>query len=237
MDEWVLSLNDKIIKRFTISDGQVLTIGRGSDADVVVDNTAISRQHSSLELKGGIYYLTDLYSLNGTKVNGEKIESSIPVAKNDAIEIGKFHLQPAEAVDHLGTYLESSSTPDLNDETIFVSSKARKTSTQEIVKTPRGVRHRGNSLTAVGGQVAPATLILDDKDSVKIGKSPSCDMVIQGFWVAKSQFYIISRGNNFFLVPQSSWAKTRINGTKIKEEQQLRRGDLIEVGDNRIRFD
>lgn len=235
MDEWVLTLNDKIIKRFTIKDGEVLTIGRGSDADVVVDNTAISRQHSSLELKGGIYYLTDLYSLNGTKVNGEKIESSVPVAKNDSIEIGKFHLHPAEAVDHLEEYLESSSTPDLNDETIFVSSKARKTSTQEI----KSVRGSGatNTLSATAGQVVPVLLPLDGKDSVKVGKDPSCDMVIQGFWIARSQFYVISRDNNFFLIPQSSWAKTRINGNKVKEEQQLRTGDLIEVGSNRIRFD
>ncbi len=236
MDEWVLTLNNKIIKRFTISEGQVLTIGRGSDADVVVDNTAISRQHSSLELKGGIYYLTDLYSLNGTKVNGEKIESAVPIAKNDTIEIGKFRLQPADTAEHLEDYLESSATPDLNDETIFVSSKARKTSTQEI-KSSRPSGKAKNILSAAGGQVAPATLMLEGKDSVKIGKDPSCDMVIQGFWVAKAQFYIISRDNKYFIVPQSSWAKTRLNGTKIKEEHQLRKGDLIEVGSNRIRFD
>ena len=74
MDEWALILNDRIIKRFYIEDGQSLTIGRGNESDVVVDNTAISRQHCTLELKNETYYLTDLYSLNGTKVNGKKIK-------------------------------------------------------------------------------------------------------------------------------------------------------------------
>jgi hypothetical protein len=49
MDEWAIVLNDRIIKRFSIEEGQSLTIGRGQESDIVVDNTAISRQHCSLE--------------------------------------------------------------------------------------------------------------------------------------------------------------------------------------------
>ncbi len=232
MDEWVITLNDKIVRRFTISEGQLLTIGRGSDADVIVDNTAISRQHSSLELKGGVYYITDLYSLNGTRVNGERIEASVPITKEDTIEIGKFRLQPAETAEHLADYLESSSAPDLNDATIFVGSRARKSSTQEV-RTAKG----GPGLTATGGDVTPPVLSLAGRDSVKVGKDPSCDMVIKGFLVAKAQFYIISREGRFYLVPQSSWTKTKINGVKVTDEHQLRKGDLIEVGKNRMRFD
>ena len=98
MDEWAIVLNDRIIKRFTIEEGQSLTIGRGQESEIVVENTAISRQHCSLELKGGVYYLTDLYSLNGTQVNGQKVVSAVPVDKTDLIHVSKFILQPSETV-------------------------------------------------------------------------------------------------------------------------------------------
>ncbi|MCK5404004.1 MAG: FHA domain-containing protein, partial [Desulfobulbaceae bacterium] len=85
MPQWTITLNDKVLKQFTITDGSSLTIGRSADADVVVDNTAISRKHTSLGLKDGIYYLSDLGSLNGTFVNGQKIEKNVPVSENDRI--------------------------------------------------------------------------------------------------------------------------------------------------------
>ncbi|HSH12656.1 MAG TPA: FHA domain-containing protein, partial [Desulfurivibrionaceae bacterium] len=120
MDEWVLLLNNRIIRRFKIGEGQTLTIGRGQEADITIDNSAISRQHSSLELKGGTYYLTDLYSLNGTKVNGQQIHSAIPIKKSDRIEIGKFTLKPAEALTNEEEVESSSSAMESMDQTIFV---------------------------------------------------------------------------------------------------------------------
>ena len=98
MDEWAIVLNDRIIRRFKIDEGQSLTIGRGQESDIVVENTAISREHCSLELQSGVYYLTDLYSLNGTQVNGQKVVSAVPIKKSDLIQVSKFILQPSETV-------------------------------------------------------------------------------------------------------------------------------------------
>lgn len=232
MDEWALTLNERVIKCFSIKEGQSLTIGRGSEADIVIDNNAISRQHSCLELKGGVYYLADLYSLNGTKVNGEKIESSVPIAKTDQIEIGKFTLRPFDADNEAasGSY---SATPAVNDETVFVSSKS-------ATPVGQGRVPRNNAqylLTVIGGQASPKELILDGKTSVKIGKDPSCDIVMAGFLIARTQCYIIKKENKYFLIPHSSWIKNRINGVKITDEKELRKGDLIEISSVKIRYE
>ncbi|MCL0099710.1 FHA domain-containing protein, partial [Dehalococcoidia bacterium] len=51
-----------------------LTMGRSPDNDIVIDDPSVSRKHARLTSKNGQYYIEDLGSMNGTKVNGEKVE-------------------------------------------------------------------------------------------------------------------------------------------------------------------
>lgn len=226
MEEWALLLNNRIIRRFEIGEGQSLTIGRGGDADITVDNNAISRQHSSLELKGGIYYLTDLYSLNGTKVNGQKIDSAVPIKKTDLIEIGKFTLKPAEYLTNEEQMASSSSSPEGMDQTIFVNSRAK--------KNPLPAQ---DTLRVVEGFATPSKLALTGLDSVKVGKDASCDMVISGLLVAKTQYFISRKGGGFSVTPGSGWRKVFLNGDKINQEMKLQKGDVITVAGTSLQLD
>jgi len=226
MEEWALLLNNRIIRRFEISEGQTLTIGRGQDADITVDNIAISRQHSSLELKGDTYYLTDLYSLNGTKVNGQKIDSAVPIKKEDLIEIGKFTLKPAESLSNEAQAESFSSSIEGMDQTIFVNSRAKKN---------RPVAQ--GTLKVVKGSATPPTLPLSGLDSVKVGKDASCDMVIPGLLVAKTQYFITRNGDGFNLTPWSGWRKVFLNGDKISQEIKLNKGDVITVAGTSLQLD
>lgn len=225
MEEWALLLNNRIIRRFEISEGQTLTIGRGQDADITVDNNAISRQHSSLELKGGTYYLTDLYSLNGTKVNGHKIDSSVPIEKTDQIEIGKFTLKPVELLGNEEEAESFSSSLEGMDQTIYINSrpKNKPAASQETLKV-------------VEGSAIPATLSLTGLDSVKVGKDASCDMVISGFLVAKTQFFITRNGGGFSVTPGGGWRKVFLNGDKIDQEAKLKKGDVITVAGTSLKL-
>lgn len=226
MEEWVLLLNNRIIRRFKIGEGQTLTIGRGQDADITVDNSAISRQHSSLELKGGTYYLTDLYSLNGTKVNGQKIDSAEPIKKTDRLEIGKFTLKPAEALTDEEEVESSSSSLEGMDQTIFVSPAGRKppVSAQDVLRV-------------VEGYATPSRLALTGLNSIKVGKDDSCDMVISGLLVAKTQYFITRNGGGFKITPRSGWRKVFLNGNKITRETRLKKGDVITVAGTALQLD
>ncbi|MEN9221640.1 MAG: GGDEF domain-containing protein [Thermostichus sp. BF3_bins_97] len=73
-----------------LTNGMVL--GRGATADVQLADHGISRQHCRLDVEGGRYVLTDLKSLNGTYVNGERI-SRIPLLEGDRIQIGASTLK------------------------------------------------------------------------------------------------------------------------------------------------
>jgi hypothetical protein len=64
-----------------------VTIGRLPDCDVVIDDKGASRRHAQLKRKGGTYTLTDLGSTNGTKLNGETVQSR-ELHDGDKITIG-----------------------------------------------------------------------------------------------------------------------------------------------------
>jgi len=220
MDEWALVLHDRIIKRFTIEEGQSLTIGRGQESDIVVDNTAISRQHCSLELKGGVYYLTDLYSLNGTRVNGQKVVSAVPIKKSDSVQVSKFTLQPSATILAEQTVESFAISPDEGlDKTIFVTAKSPQ-------KSKPGQYH----LTVISGKATPERLALVGKTSIKVGKDKSCDIIISGLFLGKTQFFIARNPKHLTIIPQAGLRKTRLNGKTVVEETNLKVGDIISAG-------
>ncbi|PIK91186.1 diguanylate cyclase [Synechococcus sp. 65AY6Li] len=72
--------------------GETAVVGRSSQADIQLWDHAVSRQHCRLEREGGTYILTDLGSLNGTYVNGERVTCRV-LADRDRIQLGNSLLQ------------------------------------------------------------------------------------------------------------------------------------------------
>jgi len=233
--DWTIMLNDRVITRFTTHEGSKLIIGRSPDADVVIDNTAISRHHSSLELRDGRHYLADLKSTNGTTVNGKKIASKVPITEKDVIFIGKFRLLQSAADDQHASSSYATAM-DIDDEaTVFVSSPRQQAAAQPSQPAAPS-QNEIYKLTVLEGSATPATLSLDGKSSVKIGKDPSCDMIITGWLVGKTQCYVVSKKDKYYIAPQRSWTNTRLNDVIIKEERLLRKGDIIQIKSVKIRF-
>ncbi|MBA3016433.1 MAG: FHA domain-containing protein [Proteobacteria bacterium] len=234
MADWTIKLHDTIIKTFPIKEGQTITIGRGNECDISLDNTAISRQHISISMNSGIYFVSDMGSTNGTFVNGKKIKTDEPVSEKDVIVFGKFTLTPLV---HGETALRvaasvSVGAMDLDEETVFVTNKKQPPSTQQFKS-----KSVGPGLTVIRGEASTKKLPLGGTSSVKIGKDPSCDMVIPGWFVAKAQAYIIKRDTAFILIPQRSWAGTYVNDIKITSEYTLRSGDIITIRGTTLRFE
>ncbi len=233
--DWTIMLNDRVITRFTTHEGHKLIIGRNPDADVVIDNTAISRHHSSIELRDGRHYLADLKSTNGTTVNGKKIASKVPITEKDVIFIGKFRLLQTEA-DEQHASSSYATAMDMDDEaTVFISSPRQQTAAQPNLAPPSSANEI-YKLTTIEGGATPNMLSLDGKSSVKIGKDSSCDMIIPGWLVGKTQCYVVSKKDKYYIVPQRSWANTKLNDVIIKEERLLRKGDIIQIKSVKIRF-
>jgi Protein of unknown function (DUF3662)/FHA domain len=66
-------------------------IGRGSEADITVDDTGISRKHVEILWDGKRGQARDLGSTNGSKLNGVKL-SKAPLEPDSIIEIGRTRI-------------------------------------------------------------------------------------------------------------------------------------------------
>ena len=56
--------------------GPVTVIGRGSEADIIVDDSGVSRRHLEIRLTQGHAIATDLGSTNGTFVEGHRVDAA-----------------------------------------------------------------------------------------------------------------------------------------------------------------
>lgn len=72
----------------------VVSMGRGQQATIRFNDQELSSLHAEFRLEGRNSTVTDLGSTNGTFINGEKIESHLPVAlkEGDQIKIGTINL-------------------------------------------------------------------------------------------------------------------------------------------------
>jgi pSer/pThr/pTyr-binding forkhead associated (FHA) protein len=65
------------------------TIGRNRDAALPLRDRMLSRRHSVLMyVKDEGFYLVDLNSMNGSYVNGKRIQSRVPLQDGDFIRVG-----------------------------------------------------------------------------------------------------------------------------------------------------
>jgi pSer/pThr/pTyr-binding forkhead associated (FHA) protein len=73
-------------------DGGEAKLGRTADNDVVIKDASASRSHARVFEKGGKFFLEDVGSANGTKVNGAALKPKAPreLKPGDKISIGEW---------------------------------------------------------------------------------------------------------------------------------------------------
>jgi pSer/pThr/pTyr-binding forkhead associated (FHA) protein len=76
----------------------IVTIGRGEDNDIWLDDDLASRYHAELAWDNGRTYITDCYSLNGVFLNRRRIRGSTRIEAGELLEIGsqRFLFEKAE---------------------------------------------------------------------------------------------------------------------------------------------
>lgn len=76
-----------------------IVLGRSSEADILVDDTGVSRRHLEIRTANGVTSAVDLGSTNGSYVNGHKVAGSTELTDGSTITMGRtkiiFRLLPA----------------------------------------------------------------------------------------------------------------------------------------------
>jgi pSer/pThr/pTyr-binding forkhead associated (FHA) protein len=76
---------------FRLSPGTVKTIGRATNADLILDAALVSRFHCRLAANDETLEVVDLDSTNGTYVNGERV-CRAHLIPGDRLRVGRVEL-------------------------------------------------------------------------------------------------------------------------------------------------
>lgn len=230
MNKLILKFKDRLIKEIEMT-GQQIKIGRDEDNAIMIDNIAVSRHHAKIEQVDNKCILTDLNSTNGTFVNDERIKQ-IELTGGEKIIIGKhsiiFHSDSGSMVE------EKASLADF-DGTMILDTQQQKDLIARQKKShvsPAPKKHAKLVISQSGKQQEYALT----KDLTVIGKSPSSDVVINGFLVPKVAATIKKEGNFYFISGYGGWIRVNVNGKIAGKKWKLYPNDIIEIRNTEIIF-
>ena len=127
---WQLNALTEALGDLTLTVSDSLSVGRGSDNDVVLGSKQVSRNHAVLSVLNGELYVKDLESSNGTFINEQRIEGnkSQRLNANDTLGFASFDFQVSAPV--AATLDNGQAAPAVSDEPVLSANSD--TSTESI---------------------------------------------------------------------------------------------------------
>jgi adenylate cyclase len=93
----------------------VITIGRGTANDLVLNDASVSRFHAVVKLQDNAVSIADRGSTNGVVRNGEKIKEESELRNGDLVHVGQYSLR-LEYVDEKGIQVRRAEWPSTLDQ-------------------------------------------------------------------------------------------------------------------------
>src|SRR5438034_5269651 len=124
---------------FPLVAGQRYTLGRAATNRIVLKDELCSREHAEVYHADGRWRLRDLESLNGTRINGDPLDSEWELSPADEIHLGKTHLLFVEDMGQLPNL------PAKGPEDDGVSIKKRLGQTRFLTPSPSEPRDDGTT--------------------------------------------------------------------------------------------
>lgn len=78
-------------QRYSLNAPSII-LGRSSEADILIDDTGVSRKHLEIRTQGGISTAVDLGSTNGSYVDGHRVQGSAPLQDGSNITMGRTQI-------------------------------------------------------------------------------------------------------------------------------------------------
>ncbi len=132
---WQLSALTEALGDLTLTIDDSLSVGRGSDNDVVLGSKQVSRNHALLSVLNGKLYVKDLDSSNGTFINDQRIEGnkSKHLKAEDTLSFASFAFKVLPLFEN--TPVVTDPTATAQTPTTPAAKPTAETQTQTIVPT------------------------------------------------------------------------------------------------------
>ncbi len=237
MAKIVVKFKEAVLKEVPL-DKEVITIGRKTANDIQVDNLAVSSSHARVFKKGEQYYIEDLSSLNGTFVNGKKIQVHA-LNDSDVIIVGKHTLIYQSDV-QTATKAAPKKRESM-DETILIDAKLKD---ELLAKVPvaAGGKVEEEQKEIIGGfyviegHADQKEYELRDKITT-IGKEKTAAIRLKGMFAPKTAASISRKKTGYTIIPTVTGSKgPKVNGREVEGRYDLQEGDVVEISGLKLQF-
>lgn len=249
-----LYVGEKLLNKYALAKRHI-SIGRNKQADIVIPNGAISRQHAVIKTAGGVCGISDCGSRNGIKVRGQRIEGQQTLRAGETAHMGKFELRFDSAE---RTEEENEAHFSLDLAAAFADDEPSTTESKKLLESfnmEDTAQYRmetvmlQNPMAAAGKPVVhrePPRFQLHHRGKMKsvvrmthplmtLGSGPQAHIPLAGFLMPKLHSHILHRGKaGIWIEMQASKPPLLVNGQPAAKAR-LRNGAEIQIGTNTIK--
>jgi Nif-specific regulatory protein len=120
----VIQHDDGYGKVYPLQEGERFTMGRANTNRIVVKDELCSREHAEVYCADKRWFLHDLKSLNGTRLNGEPVTKDKKLVPGDLVQLGHTELL---FVEHLGELPERAGADEPVGESVSIKKRLGQT--------------------------------------------------------------------------------------------------------------
>ena len=224
-----LTLSGRTLERYEFGDEDRIRIGRSEDCEITIDNLGVSRYHSEVVAKDGIFVLRDLRSNNGTYVNGRRVDA-YNLNTGDEISIGKFTLTFSAT-----GAAAAPATPEVQKGEDDFGGMTMQMDQAALAQLQREKSSRVRGYLVLENKEGKKNVFLE-KSVFVFGKADNSDVKLGG-WFCPRKVAIIFRDESGFrlinVTPKGD--KVRVNGKDV-DDVRLGDNDEIQIRGEKMHF-
>jgi len=229
MAKVLLKFKEAVIREIPL-DQDVMTIGRKTDNDIVIDNQAVSGYHARIKKEGNSLFIEDASSLNGTYINGQKISKG-ELHNGDVVLIGVHTLDVilgrARDTETKGFAVRGRS---MNETVVIAAEDQKKILASQDKDKPEIL----GGFIVIEGSTEKRDYLLKER-VITIGKEDGAGIHLRGFFAPKVAALVNRRKEGYFITPAGG--KTlKVNGQKVDHKYDLKDGDIVETGGLKVQY-
>lgn len=233
-------------------DGSEVRLGRHAECAVHLDERNVSRKHARIFLQGEAYWIEDLGSYTGTRINGSAVTEPQPLRDGDIVEIGDFQCKCRDfPVDAGATVPEAVAAVPSEAPRPIASVPPKKVSVPPGRRSAPPPRNRQATVRQMPKREAvrenfarlimlsapaPGTEFLLKPGKTRVGRAEDLDMWVNHRSISREHADIeVGAEGTVRVVDRGSANGTRIEGEEVWDET-LTPGTVLQFGQVSFRF-
>ncbi len=201
---------------------KIVSLGRATTNDIILDDMRVSRNHAQLEFSAAGITLVDLGSANGTRLNGVQVERAT-LRPGDTISLGTQQLK----------YLVENVSDDAG--VTKIDSAIQLDQTMNLEFLPRVIGETSTPSLVVFTKEKTWKIDLSNQERVTIGREESCELFIDSPRVSRKHAEVLRVSGGFTIKDLGSTNGVWFGDQKV-EYRILQDGDTFRVGPAQIVF-